>query len=110
MASSSLAVISTIAVVLAVLSTLTPSQAGKLTEHQLMLLQGGGLNGKRSQTGMRPQHYLNLMDGAEGSEEFEREPVENLMAGYLARLSPGKRHMLSKLLEVARMDNELSDE
>ncbi|XP_022087127.1 uncharacterized protein LOC110977375 isoform X2 [Acanthaster planci] len=70
----------------------------------------GPTYGKRSQTGMRPQHYLNLMDGAEGSEEFEREPVENLMAGYLARLSPGKRHMLSKLLEVARMDNELSDE
>ncbi|XP_038046858.1 uncharacterized protein LOC119721058 [Patiria miniata] len=70
----------------------------------------GPAYGKRSQTDIRPQHYLNLMDGAADSEELETEPVQNPLAWYLARLSPGKRHMLSKLLEVARMNNELNDE
>ncbi|XP_071788861.1 uncharacterized protein [Asterias amurensis] len=105
-----LATLSTIVLVLAVFGTLTPTRA-QLTQHQRMLMEGGGAYGKRTQNELRPVNYLNLMDEEAGdSVEVEKEPMPNSLALYLAHLSPGKRHMLSQLLAMTRMNSEAENE
>ncbi|XP_033624725.1 uncharacterized protein LOC117288130 [Asterias rubens] len=71
----------------------------------------GPTYGKRTQNDLRPVNYLNLMDEEAGdSVEVEKEPMPSSLALYIANLSPGKRHMLSQLLAMTRMNSEAENE